>query len=490
MKLKKLIAVILAALMICLSFSACDEDYKEAYVYVEFNKTAQVLDPQLATTTEELTVVRSVFDTLLRYDKNGNIVPSAAESYEKNGNAYTFKLKKDGKWTDGTPLTADDFLYGFQRAVSPETSAPYASSLFSIVGAEDIYKGKAKLSSLGVTAIDDHTLKIELKKDDPEFEKVLTSAVTMPCNKEYFEKCMGKYGLTLDTTPSCGSYYVKIWTSNEKFLIRLAKNLDFTGEFEANSMRVYYTCGEKDPVNMIKNDNTDLIYITTDTFDSIKNEGFKTISTNDTCYALFVNDTLDQEIRKTLLSSINHDGFKDRLQSTHSIAQTIYPDIVNSSKAQNVSSYISYDPKLAATLYSELILGGADLSGITIKYPADSTASVVAKSIASQWQQHLSLFINIEEVPPASISSAYSTGNYDIIIAPFTATNGTVSAYHAELGRSSDDVKDTEAWLYKEYHCYPLYFSSTNIASTKKVENLSACINNGILDVSILIKTQ
>lgn len=487
---KRFTAMLLVALMIILSFSGCEENYKEAFIYIEFDRTAEILDPQLATTTEELTVCRSVFDTLLRYDGFGKIVPSAAESYSKDGLVYTFKLKKDGKWTDGTPLTADDFLYGIERAVSPETSAPYANSLFSIKGAEEIYGGKAELSSLGVTAVDEHTLKIELKRDDPEFLKVLTSAITMPCNRKYFEGCMGKYGLTLDTTPSCGSYYIKKWTSNEKFLIRLAKNLEFTGDFEANSMRIYYTCGEKDTLGMLENENTDLMYISTEDYDKVAAAGFEMVSTKDTCYALFINGDLDEEVRKALLTSVDHSGFKDKLPSTHSVADTIYPSIVGAEGAKKVTEYIKYAPEEAAKLYSELIKKGTDLSGITIKYPSDSAAAAVAKSVAAQWQQNLSLFINIEELSPAAATSAYNFGSYDILIVPFTATTGTISAYHAELGFSYTDTAKAEKALYEELHCYPLYFTSTNIASIHTVDNLKSCLWGGILDVAMLIKKQ
>ncbi len=489
MIIRKLTALILAVLTLCLTFSGCEESYKEAYIYIEFDRTAEILDPQLATTTEELTVVRSVFDTLLRYDKNGDIVPSAAESYTKDGNTYIFKLKKDGKWTDGTPLTADDFLFGLERAVSPETSAPYANSLFSVVGAEDIYSGKAELSTLGVTAVDDYTLKIELRSHDPEFEKVLTSAVTMPCNRRYFEGCMGKYGLTLDTTPSCGSYYIKKWTANEKFLIRLAKNLDFTGEFEANSMRIYYTCGEKDTLSMLENENTDLLYLPTADFDRVESAGFDTVSTIDTCYALFAGDSIDEKVRKALLSTVEHETLTDRLPTTHKIAETIYPDIIKVSGGK-ASDYIAYDPEEAAKLYAEAVKAGTAPEGITLKYPADGTASSVAKAVAAKWQQELSLFINIEELSPAAAGSAYNSGYYDLLIVPFSAATGTLSAYHAELGLSSTDIKSAEETLYKEYHCYPLYFTSTNIATTHTVDNIKSCLWGGILDVAMLIKNQ
>ena len=165
MLFKRLISVLLI-LLLCLSFAGCGDNYKEAFIYIDFDSIPTTLDPQLADSDEELTVVRSLFDTLLRYDSEGKIVPSGAESYTKDGNTYTFKLKKDAKWVSGEAVTANDYVYAFRRAVDPATKAPYASSLFSIVNAKDIYEGKLNTSDLGVTATDDYTLKIELMGAD------------------------------------------------------------------------------------------------------------------------------------------------------------------------------------------------------------------------------------------------------------------------------------------------------------------------------------
>ncbi|MBO5853011.1 MAG: hypothetical protein J6Q74_04290, partial [Clostridia bacterium] len=153
MLLKKLISVLLCAILLCLSFSGCGDSYKDAFIYIDFDTIPTNLDPQLADSDEELTVVRSLFDTLLRYDSNGKITCSGANSYTKEGNTYTFELNNDAKWVDGEAVTAHDYVFAFKRAVSPDTKAPFANSLFSIANAKEIYEGKKALSTLGVTAV-------------------------------------------------------------------------------------------------------------------------------------------------------------------------------------------------------------------------------------------------------------------------------------------------------------------------------------------------
>ncbi len=490
MRFIKTLAFLLCAVMFCSCLTSCGEDYKDAFIYIDFDTVPNCLDPQLADTDEELTVVRSLFDTLLRYDKEGKIVPSGAESVTKNGNTYIFKLKEDANWVDGAKVTAADYVFAFRRAVDPETKAPFANSLFSIVNAENINNGKAPLSALGVTAVDQYTLKIELEREDAEFEKVLTTAITMPCNEEYFTNCKGKYGLTLDTTPSNGSYYIRKWTTESKFLIRLAKNLDYNGNFEANSMRIYYTCGDDDAKTMLEHDNTDLVYVSTEEFSSVTAGGFKVLAVEDSCYTLFINEKIDKDIRQALLTSVSHNSLKSVLSGTQRNAKTIYPNVLSVSDLPNVDNNIKYDPEAAASIYSGKVLDGATLEGISITHPADDVSLSVAKAIAAHWQQTLSCFINIEESSTSSIAASYYGNYYDIIIIPFTAPTGTVSAYNSKLGYDLYDAAAVSNSLYSEYRCYPLFYSTTNIGSGYKIKNLDSSVHGGIIDVSMLIKEQ
>ena len=397
-------------------------------------------------------------------------------------------MNNDAKWVDGEAVTAHDYVFAFKRAVSPDTKAPFANSLFSIANAKEIYEGKKDTSTLGVTAIDDYTLKIELVKDDAEFEKVLTTAVTMPCNEKYFVDCKGKYGLTKDTTPACGSYYIRQWLTESKFLIRLAKNLDFKGEFEANSMRIYFTCGKDSALSMLQHDNTDLAYISTEEYADIANDGFNVLSVEDTCYAVFLSNRMNADLRRAFLTSIDPSTFTEDLSKSQILAKTLYPKVLSASNATAVGDLIKHNPTSAADSYKELELKGIVPKNITIKYPADATATSVARSLAAHWQQTLSCFINIEETPVHTIRDMFNSTYYDIIIIPFSSPTGTVSAYNKKLGFASDSPSYVSEELFKKFRCYPLYFSSLNIASGHKIQNIDAAMQGGIIDVSILIK--
>lgn len=485
----RILALILSVILVCLGFTACGDSYKDAFIYIDFDSTPTSLDPQLADSDEELTVVRSLFDTLLRYDKTGKLICSGANAFTKDGNTYTFELNPDAKWVEGGTVTAHDYVFAFRRGVNPETKAPFANSLFSVLNAKAINEGQKDVSTLGVTAVDDYTLKIELERADSEFEKVLTTAITMPCNEDYFYSCKGKYGLTKDTVAACGSYYVRQWVTETKFLIRLAKNLDYKGEFEANSMRIYYTCDKDSALDMLSLDNTDLAYISTEEYKDVSDAGFNILSAEDTCYTVFFSERIDNELRQAFMTSISLDSFKDNVLPPLRVAESLYPKLLSAS-APAVADYIKYDIGAASEIFGRKTLEGAVPKSISIKYPADGSAEAVARSLAAHWQQNLSCFMNIEETPIQTIKDMFNSTYYDIIVIPFSAPTATVSAYNKKLGFKDSTPAAVSEELFKNYRCYPLYFSSVNVAAGEKIKNLSDAMQGGIIDVSMLIKMQ
>ncbi|MBO5726363.1 MAG: peptide ABC transporter substrate-binding protein, partial [Clostridia bacterium] len=203
--MKKIIAIILSLILI-FSLCGCSGSDSSAIIYYGAINCPKTLDPQTASSFIELMIVRNIYDGLLREDTNGEIKLGLAESYTYDNLTYTFKLKDDAIWSNGDKITANDFVFAMRRAVDPNTESPNVQLLYSIKNAERINKSGASLTSLGVTAVNDYTLKIQLEKADPDFLYVLTTAICMPCNQKFIEASVGKYGMSLDTTISNGSY--------------------------------------------------------------------------------------------------------------------------------------------------------------------------------------------------------------------------------------------------------------------------------------------
>lgn len=150
------------------------------------------LDPQLNEETSGATVIRDLFEGLMSQDASGELVPGVATGFEANDDntVYTFDLRAEANWSNGDPVTAEDFVYAWRRAVDPETASPYAwfVEMASIENAGAIIRGEMAPDTLGVEAVDDHTLRVTLSRSLPYFASMTTSATLFPVHPAIVEE--------------------------------------------------------------------------------------------------------------------------------------------------------------------------------------------------------------------------------------------------------------------------------------------------------------
>jgi len=142
----------------------------------------RTLDPQLADDTYSFQVVRDLYEGLTSEDRDGQIVPGVARSWsvDATGTIYTFVLRSDAKWSDGDRTVASEFVQGLRRAVDPRTASGSAALLTVIKGASDIIAGRKKVNDLGVMAVDESVLKIELEHPAPFVLEILSQPIAAP----------------------------------------------------------------------------------------------------------------------------------------------------------------------------------------------------------------------------------------------------------------------------------------------------------------------
>ncbi len=142
------------------------------------------LDPQIVEDVNGSAFSRDLFEGLMNQDADGNLIPGVATGYTTNdaGDVFTFTLRDNAVWSDGKPVTAGDFVYAWRRLADPETASPYQwfISVMGLKGGSAVTSGDADPSTLGVTAIDDHTLQVELDVPLSYFAATTTHASTFP----------------------------------------------------------------------------------------------------------------------------------------------------------------------------------------------------------------------------------------------------------------------------------------------------------------------
>ncbi|NKI33844.1 peptide ABC transporter substrate-binding protein [Wenzhouxiangella sp. XN79A] len=199
----------------------------------------QTLDPHRAEGVPTANLLRDLFEGLATTAADGRIVPGAAGRWDvsRDGMTYTFYLRDDGRWSNGDPLTAADFVFSFRRSVDPATAASYGRMLAPIQNARSILAGELPVEALGVEALNDRTVQIRLDDPTPYFLGLLTHASTYPVHRPSLE-AHGDDFVRAGNLVSNGAYRLVDWVPRSRIV--LERNPDYHGADEVIIERVTF----------------------------------------------------------------------------------------------------------------------------------------------------------------------------------------------------------------------------------------------------------
>ena len=201
----------------------------------------QSIDPALNSAVDGAIMLGHMFEGLMKWKDSGVETPGSdgtctnaeltegqAESYEKVVNddgtvTYTFKIRSDARWSDGKPVTAGDFVYSWQRLVTPETAADYNYMIDSVVNANEIMAGDMDPTELAVSAPDDSTFVVTLTSDLPYFLEVCAFPATFPVRQDVTTKEDGtpndQWTFDVATYLCNGPYKLTAWNHNSEIVM-------------------------------------------------------------------------------------------------------------------------------------------------------------------------------------------------------------------------------------------------------------------------------
>lgn len=173
------------------------------------------VDSSIAEDAVGFNVLNNIMEGLYRLDQESLPVPAMAEGepeISEDGLTYTFKIR-DAQWSNGTPVTAHDFVFAWQRAVDPDTASPYGPYLMAgmIKNATEIGEGTAEVSDLGIRAEDDKTLVVELVRPVPYFLSLMSFGTFYPLNEEFVTQQGDKYATNSDSMIYNGPFVLSDW---------------------------------------------------------------------------------------------------------------------------------------------------------------------------------------------------------------------------------------------------------------------------------------
>ena len=397
------------------------------------------LDPQVATDGTSFEVIANYTDGLTQMDADGAAVPAIAESWDvsEDGTVYTFHLREDANWSNGEPVTADDFIFAWQRAVDPALASEYSymlSDIGQVKNAAAIIAGEMDKSELGVKALDSKTLEVILEVPVSYFLSLMYFPTFYPVNQAFFESLAdGTFGTSPETTLSNGAF---ILTSYEPAALSftLAKNPDY---YDADSVKLdglsYQVIKDSQQAYMsYQNGDLDIVMMSGDQVEQVEGDPELMITGAGYLWYLTLNmhdvPALDnQNMRLALSNAVNRvsiveDVVKDGSVATYTAVPPQFaagPDGSDFSADQEMFSDVCADDTAKAAEYYEAAKAelGTDTFEFELLVEDQTETQNVAAVIKDQVEKALpGVTLNIKVEPKKQRVADIQDGNYEVCL--------------------------------------------------------------------------
>ena len=415
----------------------------------------QSLDPHKIEGVPESNINRDLFEGLLISDVDGKPSPGVAEKWEnKDFKVWTFHLRKDAKWSDGTPVTAQDFVYSWQRLANPNTASPYASYLQygHIVNIDDIIAGKKPITDLGVKALDDHTFEVTLSEPVPYFYKLLVHSSVSPVPRAAVEKFGEKWTQPANIITN-GAYKLKDWVVNERIVLERNTNYWDNAKTVINQVTYLPISSEVTDVNRYRSGEIDMTYnnMPIELFQKLKKEIPNEVHVDPylcTYYYEINNQKApfnDVRVRTALKLALDRDIIVNKVKNQGDLpAYSFTPPYTDGAKLVEPEWFKWSQEKRneeAKKLLAEAGYTAEKPLTFDLLYNTSDLHKKLAIAAASIWKKNLGANVKLENQEWKSFLDTRHQGNYDVSRAGWCADyNEPTSFLNMVLSDSSNNT--------------------------------------------------
>ena len=511
--------MVLAAAMMAAMLTGCSSTTDGSDYGFSYSLTAnpQNLDPQMASDNNSLLVIKNIFEGLMRIGADGELIYGVAESYtvSDDNTEYVFTLREDAKWSNEAPVTAYDFEFAWKRAIDPLTKSPTVNSLYCIRNAEAVNKGQAGLDTLGITVVDDRTLKVVLEYPYAEFPLQTTMAVYMPCNQAFFESTSGHYGLEDDYVICNGPFAFSTESTawNPDNYVRMMRNEFYSGENKCKPRILYLGIRQpKTDYYSLLDETVEAAKIESENVMSIDSSKYNTYTYTDCTWGVlfnteatgFENPYVRQGFALCVETEIYESYLKDNTEVAYDIIPpatklngVIYRELAGSGmklKAEREKGYALLKKGLAE-------LKRESMPTITVICPDDPQVVEMMQRVVQSWQDNLLLYVNLEPLDEDTLNNRVNIGDFQLALwklapskdGPINCLQLFESDYYynpanlksgafdhlVELAAAKTTTEDiiapivaAERYLNNMAVFFPMYYETTYYATWKDVEGI------------------
>lgn len=400
------------------------------------------LDPIKAVGLPEAQVARDLFEGLVNQDADGKVIPGVAIHWQTTNNqTYLFTLRKDARWSNGDVVTAHDFVYSWQRLVDPNNRSPFAwfAQLAGIQNAEEIISGKLANDQLGIVAVDDFTLKVQLNKPVPYFVNLTAHFSLFPVLKSTVEK-YGNDWTKVDNLVGNGAFKLQERVVNEKLV--LIPNENYWDHANTLLTKVIFI-----PINQESNATKRYLAGDIDITESFPKNMYRKLLEEipsqvytpeqlGTYYYAFNTQrapTNDVRVRKALSYAIDRQIIAEKVLGTgEKPAYHLTPDVTAGFKAE--TSLLQQQSQAELDMQAKALIQAAGFGPdnplkLTLLYNTSESHQKIAIAVASMWKKTLGADVKLQNQEWKTYIDSRNSGNFDVVRASWVGDYNEASTF-------------------------------------------------------------
>ncbi|MDR0921846.1 MAG: peptide ABC transporter substrate-binding protein [Lactobacillales bacterium] len=391
------------------------------------------------------TIVQHLFEGLYRFDDDSTPIPGLAKKLEisEDGLVYKFTLREDIKWSNGEPITAQDFLYSWKKLVNPETQGPNAYLLDNVKNSLAVRTGEKPVSEIGLEAPNDKEFVVTLEQAQPSFLSVVSIGWLAPQNQVFVEKQGSDYASDSEHLIYSGPFVLTDWdASSDTWTLKKNKEYYDADKVKLEEIKVNTIKEENTGINLYESGELDLARISGQYVQQYSdNPGYVTHSDVANTFLDFnkkagtslanvhLRKAIGQAInKKVLANSILNDGSKP----LNGLApKNLYKNPDTGEDYRKFSGdHLAYDVKKAQAEWKKAQADLGDKVKLTLLANDDDSGKKVAEYVQSQLQENLKgLEIEISQQPKNNILEARKAKNYELSLSAWIAGSSDLNSY-------------------------------------------------------------
>jgi len=407
------------------------------------------MDAQLSTDSESFIVLNAVQEGLVRVGPNG-IEPGMAESWEisPDGTKYTFHIRKDAKWSNGTPITAQSFIDAWERALNAENAAQYSFIIATYIkGAQEYYDYTEKkvngedvepvsFDTVGVKAIDDHTLEVELVRPTPWFLELTSFATYLPVDKAFIEQAGEKYATEKEYLLYNGPFVIDEWNHEQRLVLKKNPNYWDADTVKLETITLDIVKDQGTALALYEAGDVDRTGLARENVPLYKDDpNYRTVADLVTFYLVFNQEKKpfnNPKVRKAISLALNRQAYVDTILNNGSepafgLVPNGFDAYAGSTTTFREASLAKFgkplfeDNKLdeAKKLWEEgLKEEGFDPATFTFEFLSGDSEGARKSSefLKAMWKQNLGVDVSIPGVPFKERLKRSREGNFDVVL--------------------------------------------------------------------------